>query len=99
MYGTKIEVHMGSQIETIIIFLHYLTTMLYVISETTMVIYHIFVEVTQWKLIDKTRKWIPFPNKIRNPHDFGKGSKSKKISRRNLCLWKPPFMLKKKKQW
>jgi hypothetical protein len=36
MYGTKIEVLMGSQIETIIHFLHYLITMLYVISATTM---------------------------------------------------------------
>jgi hypothetical protein len=34
-YGTKAEVHMGSQIETIIHLLHYLITMLYVISATT----------------------------------------------------------------
>jgi hypothetical protein len=36
MYATKTEVLMGSQIETIIYLLHYLITMLYVISETTM---------------------------------------------------------------
>jgi hypothetical protein len=41
----KKKVLMSSQIETIIHFLHYLTTMLYVISVTTMCTYHVFVEV------------------------------------------------------
>ena len=36
MYGTKIEVLMGSQIETIIHLLHYFITMQYVMSATTM---------------------------------------------------------------
>jgi hypothetical protein len=37
--------------------------MLYAINEKTMGTKNVFVEVTLWKLLDKTRMWIPFSKK------------------------------------
>jgi hypothetical protein len=72
--------------------------MLYVINEKTMGTKNIFVEVTLWKLLDKTRMWIPLSNKRKNSWEFGKGSRNKRgRRRRNLCLCKLPFMLKRNK--